>query len=114
MRNWGSRGIDADHAQVCLGDLDGLPTIKSFCENADGDRDTRAAESARLGIEADDVAGPDGAMKLDCVHRNCDPAVKAVQPRFIESRLINEREDDAAKDGALNIGVLGHHVDAGR
>ena len=109
-------GVDRDQDDLGFGDGDplggvGHPAL-GFDQDADGDR--RPAEPDGLGVEADDVAEVHRRVELDLAHRLGHVAVRRRLARFDGRGQVDVRQDHAAEDRTVGVGVLGQQQDLDR
>lgn len=78
------------------------------------DRQGSAPNSLSFGIEAQHVANEYRMMKNNLVHGDGDESAVGLPYGFHIGRLVNQRQNDPAKNGAFGVGIARHHDDANR
>lgn len=101
--------IDRNEYDLRFGHADRSAGLTTQGIDNDLNTDGGGAELRRGGVKRDDIADFDGAFELNAINRDGDKAVPAMTERFDESRLVDQRHDDAAEDGALGVRIAGHH-----
>ena len=106
--------IDTHHGEFCASDFDDFIGVvaERFYSNSDVNGTPTCLDG--MCIEADSVTRIDRFLERDALEGDGDPSMSAMLASLVESCLIDQGQNDAAKDGAEGVGMAGHHVNPER